>query len=276
MPLPGWACGQSWVPAGGPGRKPCRPVHVLRSVNGLGASFAFPFRDAAWLRRTLVGAALEALPILMALPLLLQVLHRPRHLHVVALLPFLPVLVVVALATRFLVLGYLVRTAKGTLDGTLTGLPPWDQMGRDLVSGLMIWLVSIALWLPAVAVTVAVTLLTVAASSPSLVWLPIVLVGMPAALVTIFYLPAGLLATIAREDATAAVDFHHNLGIVGAAFGPYVLAFLVAISAQILAQLGLLLCCVGILATRFIAHCVAVHAFATAYREGTGLSTPRG
>lgn len=239
-------------------------------MNGLGASFAFPFRDAAWLRRVLVGAALEALPILMALPLLLQVLHRHRHVPVRLLLPYLPILVVVGLATRFLVLGYLVRTAKGTIDGTLTGLPPWDQIGRDLVSGLMIWLLSIALWLPAVAVTAAVTLLTVAVSAPALAWLPLVLIGLPAALVTIFYLPAGLLATIAREDATAAVDFQRNLEVVGAAFGAYVLAFLVAIGAEILAQLGLLLCCVGILATRFIAHCVAVHAFAAAYREGAG------
>ena len=37
---------------------------------------------------------------------------------------------------------------------------------------------------------------------------------------------------------------------------------------SIIAQLGIVICCVGIFATRFVAHCVAVHAFAAAFRQG--------
>jgi hypothetical protein len=51
--------------------------------------------------------------------------------------------------------------------------------------------------------------------------------------------------------------------------GAYFLAFLFALAAEVVAQLGLLAFCLGIFATRFIAHAMAVHAFATIYREST-------
>jgi hypothetical protein len=236
-------------------------------VSELGASFAFPFRHPAWLGWILVGAALEIVPLLLALPTILSLLHfwhRPRFSQ----LALLPVAIIIGLACRFLVLGYLRRTAKGILDGTGGGLPAWDRPGEDIVEGLGLWLVSLALCLPALGVTAGLTILVIALTSPAMAWLPIVLVGTPAALVTLLYLPAGLLATVAEDRLVAAFGFDRVTGIIGLAFGPYALAFLIAIGAEIVAQFGLLVCCVGIFATRFAAHCVAVHAFAVAYRQG--------
>jgi Protein of unknown function (DUF4013) len=235
-------------------------------VSELGASLSFPFRNPLWLRRVLAGAVLELVPLPLVLPLVLVSLGRGHRLgwSAFALLPFAALL---GLVCRFLVLGYLRRTAKGVLDGTTQGLPAWDRPTEDLVEGLKLWLVAVVLWLPAVAVTVGVMLLVMAVVSPSAAWVPLVLLGVPAALATLAYFPAGLLATVADGDPLAAFDFERVAGRVARAFGPYALAFLVAIAAEIIAQLGLLICCVGIFATRFAAHCVAVHAFASALRQ---------
>ncbi len=220
-----------------------------------------------------MGAALEVVPLLMALPVVLSAVRMRHHFpwHLLAVLPFAAL---VGLVCRFLVLGYLRRTAKGILDGTADGLPAWDRTGDDIVEGIKLWLVSLALFLPAIGVTALFTLLFMALTSAKMAWLPLVVVGPPALVITLFYLPAGLLATVAEEDALAAFNVEHVTHVIERAFGPYAIAFLVAIGAEILAQFGLVICCVGIFATRFAAHCVGVHVFATAYRQGAPASSP--
>lgn len=242
-------------------------------MSEFGASFSFPFRHPAWLARVLMGAALEVVPLLLALPVILSAV-RMRHHFPWQAFAVLPLAVLVGLVCRFLVLGYLRRTAKSILDGTADGLPAWDRTADDIVAGLKLWLVAVALWLPAIGIVAGLTLLVMALSSPTFAWLPIVVLGPPAVLITLFYLPAGLLATVAEEDVFAGFNFDRVAGVIGQAFGPYAVAFLVAIAAEIIAQFGLLICCIGIFATRFAAHCVAVHVFATAYRQGMPPSSP--
>ncbi len=235
-------------------------------MSDLSTSFGAPFRHPAWFRRVLVGAALEGLPVLLFLPTLAGLAgHAHRHLPHPAL-ALLPLAVLVALAARFLVLGYRRRVALDALEGGSAGLPPLDRPAAALVEGLKLWLVAMALWLPAVAVTAGLALLVMSVTNPAMAWLPVILVGPPAALATILYLPAGLLSAIAGRNAAQAFDVDRVATAIGRNLGPYLLAFLIAIAAEIVAQLGLLLCCVGILATRFVAHCVGVYAFATAYR----------
>ena len=235
-------------------------------------SFAAPFRDPAWLRRVLVGAALEGLPALLLLPTIAGIFGHGHRLLPRPGLTLLPVAALVALAARFLVLGYLRRVA---LDGTQphpAGLPAWDRPAEDLVEGLKLWLVAMALWLPAAAVTAGLALLVMSLTNSAMAWLPVILVGPPAALATVLYLPAGLLSAIAGRNAACAFDVDRVTAMIGRNLGPYLLAFLVAIAAEIVAQFGLLLCCAGIFATRFAAHCVGVYAFATAYRDAAPAS----
>ncbi|HQU33049.1 MAG: hypothetical protein B7X11_01115 [Acidobacteria bacterium 37-65-4] len=235
-------------------------------MSDLSDSFAAPFRRPAWLRRVLMGAALEGLPVVLVLPILAGLLgHGHRRLPHPSL-ALLPLAVLVALAARFLALGYVRRVALDALEGGSAGLPPWDRPAEDLIEGLKLWLVAMALWLPAVAVTAGLALLVMSLTNPAMAWLPVILVGPPAALATILYLPAGLLSAIAGRNAANAFDVDRVTATIGSNFGPYLFAFLIAIAAEIVAQFGLLLCCVGILATRFLAHCVGVYAFATAYR----------
>jgi hypothetical protein len=239
-------------------------------VSDVGRSFAYPFRHPRWVGRALIGAALEVVPVVLLLPGILS-LARHRYLYLVprAAILLLPVAAALGLGCRFIVFGYLGRAAREVLDGSSTGLPAWDRVGDDLLDGLKLWLVALALWLPAVAVTAGFALLVMALTSPGLAWLPVILVGLPAALLTLAYLPAGLLAVVSEGKLGAAFSIDRVTVTVGRAFGPYALAFLVALGAEIFAQLGLALCWVGIFATRFIAHCVTVHAFATAYGQGT-------
>ena len=247
-------------------------------MSDVGASFAYPFRHPAWLGRVLVGAALDVVPVVLLLPAVIRLVRHPDVVSRPAIV-LVAIAAALGLAGRFLVLGYLGRAARELLAGSLTGLPPWDRMSDDLLQGLKLWLVAVALWLPAVAATALLALLVMALASPSLAWLPVLLIGPPAALLTLGYLPAGLLAMVAEGEAGAAFDFERVTRAIGRAFGPYAIAFLVAFGAEIFAQLGLVLCCVGIFATRFIAHCVAVHAFATAYGQGlhaAGLTSPSG
>ncbi len=228
-------------------------------------SVALPFRGPNWLQRNLVGALLELLPALVAIPLALRAARHglpwpgtiPSALFLAATL---------SLACRFVVLGYLRRVAKGVLEGTLDELPAWDQLGTDFVEGFKLWLTAVGLFVPAVGLVAAGVFLVVAAAGSSSAWIPVAILAPPLVLTTLFFLPVSLLAAVARDDVAAAFDVAANARRLGTGMGAYLLAFLVALMAEIVAQLGLLLCCVGIVLTRFVAHCVVVHAFATAYR----------
>jgi len=236
----------------------------------VGRSVAFPFHGPAWFGRTLVGALLEIAPLLLSLPLLLVALRRVRC----------PTLLLVALGimaalisvlSRAVVLGYLRRIARSVLLGTCRELPRWDRFGEDLVEGIKLMLVIAVLWMPAAVVVVALTLLVAGAAHTALAWLPAILIGPPAALITTFYLPAALLSVVATDELGAAFDVERVFAAIGRMGGAYFLAFLFALAAEVVAQLGLMVFCVGIFATRFIAHAMAVHAFATVYRD----SAPR-
>jgi hypothetical protein len=228
-------------------------------------SVALPFSGRSWLARGLVGALLELLPALIATPIALAVARDRLHLDPFAMALLAPA-VVLGLACRFTALGYLRRVAASALDGTLEELPPWDRFGTDMTEGFKLWLLTLGLFVPALGLCAAAALLALAINGSSSAWLLILMLAPPLALLTAFYLPAALLAAIDRDDVGAAFDLSVNWRLIGSGLGAYLLAFLVALVAEIVAQLGLLLCCVGLLLTRFMAHCVAVHAFASVYR----------
>ena len=232
----------------------------------IGRTLSFPFREPSWLRRTAVGALLELFPLLVVGPALLAALRHPgRHAFPVTTI----VLGAVAgLGTRWITLGYFRRVALGVFRGDTAGLPAWDRFDEDVLEGIKLWLLSLGVFLPAAGLTAAMAFLLVALGAPWAAWLPVVVVLPVAAVATLFFLPAALLASIAEGELAAAFDVARLSRRIGRAAGPYLLAFLLAVAAEIVAQTGLLLMCVGIFATRFLAHCMAVHAFASAYHEG--------
>ena len=239
----------------------------------LGKSLGSPFRDPEWPLRTLVGAALEVAPFLVALPLILRLLHRGAHLRA-GELPLLGLACLVALACRWIELGYLRRLAEGTLAGADRAMPRWDRFGADLLEGFKLWLISLGVLLPAIGTVAALAFTTAALGAPRLAWIPVVLVLPPLLLLTLFYLPAALLAAVASGDLGAAFDLGRVLGGISRAPVAYLLAFVVALMALLLAQLGFLLLCIGVFATRFLANCIAVHAFASAWSECSRAQAP--
>lgn len=228
-------------------------------------SFIFAFRQPGWLRRVMVGAGLELVPVLIAVPALARLWDlgaQPRHLPGV-LVPA----ILLALAARFVVLGYLRRIVRAAVTGTVVGLPPWEAIGTDLVAGATLWLVSVGLCLPAAVVSFVTWLVLLELGGGVAAVLGTLAVALPAFVATFALLPAALVAAITEGDAAAAFNLPRVLARLRRADGPYVLAFLVAFAAEILAQLGVLLCCVGVVPARFLAHCVTAHAFGTAFRD---------
>jgi branched-subunit amino acid transport protein len=233
----------------------------------IGTSLSFPFRGEAWPRRLLAGAALELTPVLLSIPVLL-IAADSFHRRAPLVWGGLFLLLFLALASRLVLLGYLRRVVQGTLAGSQEGLPPWNRLDEDLLEGLKLWLVAIGLLLPGIGVTTALVVLAGIAAGQWEAWLVVVLVGPPAVLATAIYLPAGLLAALAAGEAGAAFHFRSVVRHLGTVAGPYLLAALVAVTAEILAQLGLVLVCVGIFPARFLAHCIGARAFASAWRSG--------
>ncbi len=231
----------------------------------VGASFAFPFRGRRWLRRVLAGGALETLPLLLAAPVVVELLSGDGPDP--ALLIWLPPLAVVSLACRLAVLGYLRRIARGILEGTLGEPPSWARPGTLVVEGLSLWLVATTLWLPAFALAAAAVALAAFFGSTAPVWLPAVLAGVPAALVTLFLLPACLVAAVEGNNLALALDLRAITARIARAPGGYLAALAFALATEVLAQFGLLLLCIGLFVTRFAAHVMAVHALATAWRS---------
>ncbi|MFZ5785938.1 MAG: DUF4013 domain-containing protein [Acidobacteriota bacterium] len=213
----------------------------------------------------LVGGALETLPFVLGIALVAAFLSAERTDW--TLVASLAPLALVSLACRFAVLGYLRRVARGILDGTLAEPPSWARPGALVVDGLSLWLVSLALWLPALVVAVTAVALATLAGSTEAVWLPAVLAGGPAALATVFLLPACLLAAVEGESVALALDLRSAAARIARTPGSYTAACAFALATEVLAHFGLLLLVVGLLVTRFAAHVMAVHAFASAWRS---------
>lgn len=226
-------------------------------------SLSFPFRDPAWPRRMLAGAAPELTPALLGI-LALLVANGALHRRTPWVWSGLLLLLLLALARRTVLLGYLRRVALYALARRQEGLPPWDRLDEDLLEGLRLWLVSLGLLLPGAGVTTALVVLAGTVAGKWGAWLVAMLVGPPAVVATAIYLPAGLLAAVAAGEAGAAFHFRSVVRHLGAVAGSYLLSALVAVTAEILAQLGLVLVCMGIFPARFLAHCIGAHAFTSA------------
>jgi hypothetical protein len=235
----------------------------------LGRSLGSPFRDPAWPARALVGAALEVAPFLVAAPLIARLIGG-RGCRQGCDFWLLALLVAVALACRFIEIGYLRRLVLATLAGGDETLPRWDRPLADLADGFALSLVALGVFLPAVGVAAVVAMSTAALGAPRLAWVPVLLVLPPLALATLAYLPAALVTAIAAGDLAAAFDTGRVFAVITRRPSRYALAYVVALMALLLAQLGFLLLCVGVFATRFLANCAAAHAFASACRDAVG------
>ena len=172
-----------------------------------------------------------------------------------------------ALVCRWVQFGYLRRIAADVLSGGHGGMPAWDRFDTDLAEGFKLWIAAIVLFVPALAVSGGLALLMGAVGLAGWLWLPLAFVLPLSLLATVIYLPAGLANAVAEDSVLAAFDVETVMYRAGVATAAYVLSLAVAVAAEILAQLGLIVLCAGIFVTRFLAHCITAHAVASAWQE---------
>ncbi len=233
----------------------------------VGRSFSFPFREPRWVPRLLLGALLEIVPVLMVGPVVVS-LARERGEVAPTVVPLLGLAVLTALVCRWIQFGYLRRIAADALASSGGGLPAWDRFDADLAEGFKLWVTGIVLFIPALAVSGGLALLMGAVGLAGWLWLPLAFILPLSLLATLIYLPAGLANAVAEDSVFAAFDVETVLARAGAAAAAYILSLAVAVATEVLAQFGLMLLCAGIFVTRFLAHCITVHAVASAWREG--------
>lgn len=237
----------------------------------LSKSIGFPFRDPHWMPRALLGGFFRGVSEILALPLVFAIGRHGFHLSWRS-----NSLVLFALALsipfRLIILGYFRRIVRGASNHSLPGLPPWDQFGDDLIGGIRLFFVSVALFLPTIAFLILTTLF-VGTSTPNFTPLILILFAIPMVGLTLFYLPAALVLAISSGDLTAAFDLKRVFSKIGQNLGFYLIAFLITVAAKILSQVGLILCCVGVFFTGFLADVITAHVFASVFAETQDDST---
>lgn len=205
----------------------------------IGYLFGFAFRDPRAVSKFLIGSLMVLLIPLLGLGL-------------------------------FALLGFAVRTARGTLRGDEHPMPDWDDFGGLLVDGLKA--LGIVLGYSAVAVGMGLVLLAI-----GVFWMVIgQSMGSPAIVVTsvlgsvtsVFFLvfaallakaliPIGIVQLVATRQFTAAFRLNENIARIRANLGTYVVLLLSLILFAIIADLTVLLCVIGMIPGYFWGMTVA-------------------
>ena len=215
------------VPAAEASPPPPPPNSGAPARFDLGALFAFAFRDPRALSKFVIGSLAVLLIPLLGLGLLA-------------------------------LLGFLVRTARGSLRGEEHPMPEWEELGGLLLDGLKALgivlgyaagaaalgfaLLAIGLFWIAIGESMGSTAVVVAAALGTVVAAFFLLLVILLAKVL---LPSGLLRLAATGQFGSAFRFGENITLIRAHPGHYIVLLLTLILFEILADASVLLCVVG-------------------------------
>lgn len=207
----------------------------------IGRSFTYMFEDENWIMKIVIGGILLFIPIV-----------------------------------NFMVVGYMLETLKRSADGMDIPLPEWDDFGGKFMKGLMLVIIglvyTIPIWLVACvvggglamagaaesdALASMVGLLSACANCLYLVWMVVVWIVMPAALIR--YAVTG--------ELMSAFQFGELFSFIRANVANYIVAIILAGVAVFVAYFGMIACLVGVLFTLFWAYLVIGHLFGQVQRE---------
>jgi hypothetical protein len=183
------------------------------------------------------------------------------------------------------VLGYFGRTLRNVVAGTARPLPEWDDLGGIFSEGLRLAAVYLV-YLLGVAVVFGglgclfmapVMLLGGARSSefdPSqavgaisgLAMVALYGLFMLASLAMAVYLPAAIARAALRGTVADGFDWRAVIAFIKANLGNYALSLVVYLAASLLAQFGMILCCVGLFPAVFWSYLVFAHALGQTIR----------
>jgi hypothetical protein len=218
-----------------------------------GRAFTSVTEDPDWIKKVLVGGAFTLLS------------------SVLVGIPF--------------VLGYFARTLRNVVDGAPRPLPEWDDLGGLFSEGLrltavyLVYLLGVALLFGGLgcALMMPAMLLGGARTSefdPSqavgavsgLAMVALYGLFMLASLAMALYMPAAIARATLRGTMGAGFDWRAIVAFIRANPGNYLLSLVVYLAASLIAQFGVVLCCVGIFPAVFWSYLVFADALGQTIR----------
>lgn len=220
----------------------------------IGKSFSFVFEDEKWVSKVIIGAIFYLLSVF--------------------------------IIGAFFVFGYMMELIRNVANGNPNPLPEWDNLGSKLGRGFMLFLVFLVYSLPLIVLYICAFIPSIAASNTDNTGVAGV-AGLISAigfcLVFIYAIILAVLspAIIVRYAITGSFgscfQFGQLISFITSNLGNYVIAILIAIVANLIGQLGIIACGIGVFLTSFYAMLVISHIFGQVYRQavqrGTGFQT---
>jgi len=203
----------------------------------IGRAFTYPFEDEDWLKKMLIGAVLNLVPIV-----------------------------------NFIGMGYGLRQMKKVSEGQDLPLPEWDDWGGDFVKGLLMFLAamiySIPLWL--FQGILAITMAIVSNSGPGGGGEAVAgICATGVTCLTVIYgialaawVPAATMQYVKDGNFGAYFKFADIWALITKDLGAYLIAWLVYLLAGIIASIvGGIACGIGVLFTTFWSYLVMAKLF---------------
>ena len=206
------------------------------------AAFAQVFDDKDWLKKLLFGGILTLIPIVNIIPI-----------------------------------GYALKVLRNVAEGNEQPFPTWDDLGDYFVRGLTS-LIGVLIWsLPIMAVGMLTGILSMwsgydytDASRTSMplavcLWSLTCVSGLYSLFLAVF-LPAAVTWYAVKGQLGAMFRVGEIFRFISRNLGVYVVTLFLSVAAAFVAQIGLVLCCIGVVLTEFWATLVASHLFGQIYR----------
>lgn len=198
----------------------------------LGKSFGFVFEDDQWVKKLLIGGIVSLVPIL-----------------------------------NLAAVGYMLRTLKNVAAGALRPLPDWDDLGGDLVRGLIATVAGLIYALPVILLVVPIIVLAAlldqggsSDASGVLAMAGIWCLAAPISLLVSAWLPAATARYAVDGDFGAFFRFGEIWGLIRRNLGNYIIALLVyMVIGQVAAIVGAFVLIIGAAFTGFWATLLYAH-----------------
>ncbi len=212
-----------------------------------GDAFSYVFQDPDWFKKLIIPGLVLLIPVL----------------------------------GQIVVLGWSLKVTKNVVRNDPTPLPELN-FGEDLGLGFKATIVAIVYSLPLLIIYVPFMIISALAGQGTEDTMVIVMgiagtcLGLVAAvygLAMAIVLPAAYARTALEDSIGAGLAIKEVIGMVKAAFVPYLLVALGAMVASFIGSLGSIACVVGLLVTMPYALAINGHLYGQAYMEAKGLQT---
>jgi ABC-type transporter Mla maintaining outer membrane lipid asymmetry permease subunit MlaE len=195
-----------------------------------------------------------------------------KKIGIMALIFLIPII------GQLVLLGWMLRITRNVVANDPRPLPEMD-FGADLGTGFQAFIVGLVYAIPILIVAIPFSILTASAANSSgndagvfvaLASLCVVAFAIIYGLLLAFMLPAAYANMAVKKELGAGLRFGEIWKLVRSNPGAYLVVVAGTIVASLVAQLGVIACFIGALATYVYAMAINGHLYGQAYREATG------